>query len=82
MLAAKLGWHLLDSGSLYRVTAFACLHDGVGLEDEDAVAEVARHLDVGLEIVGGLQRRNFFGQGVGRDPFALHQTLISQHHTT
>ncbi|MEE4191826.1 MAG: (d)CMP kinase [Halieaceae bacterium] len=49
MLAEKLGWHLLDSGSLYRVTAFACLHDGVGLEDEHKVAEVARHLDVRFE---------------------------------
>ena len=49
MLAAELGWHLLDSGSLYRVTAFACLHDGVGLEDENSVAEVARHLDVRFE---------------------------------
>ena len=49
MLAEKLGWHLLDSGSLYRVTAFACLHDGVGLEDEGRVAEVARHLDVRFE---------------------------------
>ena len=46
MLADKLGWHLLDSGSLYRVTAFACMHDGVGLDSEEAVAEVARHLDV------------------------------------
>lgn len=49
MLAEKLGWHLLDSGSLYRVTAFACLHDGVALEDEHKVAEVARHLDVRFE---------------------------------
>ncbi len=52
MLARELGWHLLDSGSLYRVTAFACMHDGVGLEDENAVAEVARHLDVSFEQAG------------------------------
>ncbi len=49
MLATELGWHLLDSGSLYRVTAFACLHDGVGLDDESRVAEIARHLDVRFE---------------------------------
>ncbi len=49
MLAEELEWHLLDSGSLYRVTAFACLHDGVGLDDESKVAEVARHLDVRFE---------------------------------
>ena len=49
MLASRLGWHLLDSGSLYRVTAFGCMHDGVGLEDEGRVAEVARHLPVRFE---------------------------------
>jgi cytidylate kinase len=49
LLAAELGWHLLDSGSLYRVTAFGCLHDGIGLEDEDRVAELARHLPVRFE---------------------------------
>jgi cytidylate kinase len=48
-LAARLGWHLLDSGSLYRVTAFACLKQGVGLDCEDAVAEVARQLEVRFE---------------------------------
>ncbi|MEP5765239.1 MAG: (d)CMP kinase [Halieaceae bacterium] len=46
MLAAELGWHLLDSGALYRVTAYGCEVDGVGLEDETAVAAVARHLAV------------------------------------
>jgi cytidylate kinase len=46
LLAGKLGWHLLDSGALYRVTAYACEVDGVGLADESAVAEVARHLQL------------------------------------
>jgi len=49
LLAAELGWHLLDSGALYRVTAFGCEHDGVGLDDERKVAEVARHLPVRFE---------------------------------
>jgi len=46
LLADALGWHLLDSGALYRVTAYACEQEGVGLGDESAVAEVARHLAV------------------------------------
>ncbi len=46
LLAEKLGYHLLDSGALYRVTAFACDYDDVGLEDEATVADVARNLDV------------------------------------
>ena len=45
-MAERLGWQLLDSGALYRVTGQACLIEGVGLDDHPAVAEVARHLDV------------------------------------
>jgi cytidylate kinase len=46
MLAEALGWHLLDSGALYRVTGQACLIEGVSWDDHRAVAEVARYLDV------------------------------------
>ena len=45
-LAAALGWHLLDSGALYRVVGFACRQAGVSLDDSDAVAGVARALNV------------------------------------
>ena len=45
-LAAALEWHLLDSGALYRVVGFACRQAGVSLDNSDAVAEVARALDV------------------------------------
>lgn len=46
LLAGKLGWHLLDSGALYRLTAYACGVEGVSLDDEHRVAGVARHLQV------------------------------------
>ena len=45
-LAAALDWYLLDSGALYRVVGFACRQAGVSLDNSDAVAEVARALDV------------------------------------
>ena len=45
MLAAHLGWHLLDSGALYRLVGQACVIEGVSWDDENAVAEIARHLD-------------------------------------
>ena len=45
-LATDLGWHLLDSGALYRVVGFAGRLAAVSLEDSDAVAEIARSLDV------------------------------------
>ena len=45
-LAQKLGYHYLDSGALYRVTAFAALQQGLSLEakDEIAVASLAETL--------------------------------------
>ena len=46
LLAAALGWNLLDSGALYRLTALAAKHHGVALDDEDALQVLAAHLDV------------------------------------
>ena len=45
-LAADLGWHLLDSGALYRVVGFAGRLAAVSLEASDTVAGIARSLDV------------------------------------
>ena len=45
-LATDLGWHLLDSGALYRVVGFAGRLAAVSLEDSDAVAGIARSLNV------------------------------------
>jgi cytidylate kinase len=52
-LAARLGWHLLDSGALYRLTALAVLRRDLSLEDEDRVAEIAVALDVEFLADGG-----------------------------
>ena len=40
-LAQKLGYHYLDSGALYRVTAFAALQQGLSLEPKDEIAIAA-----------------------------------------
>ncbi len=50
-LAERLGYHLLDSGALYRVTALAALNAGLSLEPahEAAIATLARHLPVRFE---------------------------------
>jgi len=49
MLARRLGWHLLDSGALYRLTALAASRQGASLEDEPALVRVAASLDVSFE---------------------------------
>jgi len=48
-VGAALGWRVLDSGALYRLTALACLRAGVEAQDEAGVAQLARGLDVRFE---------------------------------
>ena len=48
-VAKRLGYHYLDSGALYRLTAFAATAVGVDLNDGAAVADVARRLPVRFE---------------------------------
>ena len=46
LIAQKLGWHLLDSGALYRLTALSAQKRGVSFENESALADIALALEV------------------------------------
>ena len=48
-LAEALGWHILDSGALYRLTGLAVEKAGIGFEDPRKAAEIAANLDVRFE---------------------------------
>jgi cytidylate kinase len=50
-VADRLGFHVLDSGALYRLTALAALRRGTDFSDEHALAKVAEHLPA--RFVGG-----------------------------
>ncbi|HQQ69521.1 MAG TPA: bifunctional 3-phosphoshikimate 1-carboxyvinyltransferase/cytidylate kinase [Alicycliphilus sp.] len=47
-VAARLGYHFLDSGALYRVTALAAVQAGIAIsaENEATIAQLARELPV------------------------------------
>jgi cytidylate kinase len=45
-IAARLGWHLLDSGALYRLVALAGQLAGLDAQDEPGHAAVAARMDV------------------------------------
>ncbi|EMR13558.1 cytidylate kinase [Methylophaga lonarensis MPL] len=45
-MAMHLGWHYLDSGAIYRVLAQAALKHQLPLDDAEALAQLAAHLDV------------------------------------
>lgn len=49
-LAQTLGFQLLDSGALYRLTALSAEKQGVSFDDEVALAKVAKTLDVRFQL--------------------------------
>ena len=53
IIADQLGWHLLDSGAIYRVLAVAIQHHNVNVEQEEPLIPLAAHLDVQFEVTGG-----------------------------
>ncbi len=48
-LAEALGWHVLDSGALYRLTGLAVARAGIGFENPQKAAEIAASLDARFE---------------------------------
>lgn len=67
-VAEELGFYLLDSGALYRLTALAAMRRGVDLDDEAAVAEVAATMQPRFEPTGdGWTRTWLDGDNVTRE---------------
>jgi cytidylate kinase len=48
-VAEELGFTYLDSGAMYRAAALAALEAGLGLDDGDALGELASGLEIRLE---------------------------------
>ena len=46
IVAQRLGWHMLDSGALYRLVALAAQRHGLRWDNELALVPLAGHLDV------------------------------------
>ncbi|MGB5444279.1 MAG: (d)CMP kinase, partial [Psychromonas sp.] len=65
ILAQKLQWHLLDSGALYRILAFAALQKKVSLEDQKSLADLALNLDVAFQSNGAGVDTLLSGENVG-----------------
>lgn len=66
-VAEALGWHMLDSGSLYRLTALAATLDGIDLVNEKSVAALAEKLDVVFEPSASGLKILLRGKDVGAD---------------
>jgi cytidylate kinase len=49
LLAERLGYLYLDTGAMYRAVTLAALDDGIDVEDEQAVTQMARGLVINIE---------------------------------
>ena len=67
MLAERVGWHLLDSGALYRLVALAGERAGLDTEDEVGHARLAEGMQVRFSTAaGGGEHVELDGQDVTR----------------
>lgn len=65
IIAAKLNWHLLDSGALYRILAFAALQKKISLDDQKSLADLALNLNVTFQSNGAGVDTFLDGENVG-----------------
>jgi cytidylate kinase len=68
-LATRLGFHLLDSGALYRLVALGAEQQSVPMDDEARLAELGAGLDVAFELDddGEVARPVLAGRVVGEE---------------
>ena len=67
-LAQELGWHILDSGSLYRLTAYSALNKSCPLDNIPELEKIARNLQVEfLPEPGGVVNIILEGVNVSQD---------------
>ncbi len=52
-VARRMGFSCLDTGAMYRSIAWQAKHDGVSLDDAEALGEIARTHQISFEHVGG-----------------------------
>lgn len=57
LIATRLGWHLLDSGALYRVLGLYAQRQGVALDDEERLGLLARELPVTFVVDANMDQR-------------------------
>jgi cytidylate kinase len=92
LVAKQLGYHYLDSGALYRIVALAAQNKGISWQDEAALAEMTRNLDIRFDngeiILDGVNvseevRTEAMGKGASEVAVhpAVRRTLIDLQHS-
>ena len=53
LVAGRLGYLYLNTGAMYRAVTWQALQEGIDLEDEDALVELAKRCEIAFEENGG-----------------------------
>lgn len=76
-LARELGWHLLDSGALYRVVGLIALRRGIDFDDAESLAEAARRADIAFKAATGASPIRVLVDGIDETD-AIRSTEVEQ----
>ena len=76
-LAKQLGYHYLDSGALYRLTALAAQRAGVAWDDEAGLAHIAAHLPVVFEGASVLLNEDDVSEAIRTEAMGIGASKVS-----
>lgn len=84
LVAKQLGFHLLDSGALYRILGYAAYKAKIDMDDGVALAELAASLDIAFDASSGesvsvLLDGNDISQAVRSQQGAEHASKVAIH---
>lgn len=67
-VAKHLGWHILDSGALYRLVAYAAMNKQCSFDHVEQLTDIARNLDVRfVPVEGGVLKVVLEGKDVSKE---------------
>lgn len=66
LVAKELNYTYVDTGSMYRAMALACIREGVGAKEEDKVIEITSNVDITLSYEDGVQQVFLNGENVNQ----------------
>lgn len=78
-LAAQLGWHLLDSGALYRIVGWVATQRGLDLAAEDPLAQLAAGLSIEFTATDVLVDATQVTQEIRSEAAGLAASTVAAH---
>ena len=64
LVAKKLGYIYVDTGSMYRAMALFCIRNGIKAEEEEKVVEACKKCEVTIDYIDGAQQVFLNGENV------------------